>query len=100
MVDAAIREALAHGEPAVPATDDHGRDGRPTRHGVSVSADSRLAHSADRGEGGDVRLPATFRSLRIRNYRLWFSGQVVSVAGTWTQTVALAVLVLELSDDN
>ncbi len=47
-----------------------------------------------------MRLPATFRSLRIRNYRLWFTGQVVSVAGTWTQTVALAVLVLELSDDN
>jgi len=47
-----------------------------------------------------VPAPATFRSLRIRNYRLWFIGQVISVAGTWTQTVAQAVLVLDLSHDN
>jgi MFS family permease len=44
--------------------------------------------------------PKTLRSLRIRNYRLWFVGQVISVAGTWTQTVAQAVLVLRLSNDN
>lgn len=47
-----------------------------------------------------TRLPATLRSLRIRNYRLWFTGQVISVAGTWTQTVAQAILVLHLSHDN
>src|SRR4051794_26319613 len=44
--------------------------------------------------------PATFRSLTIRNYRLWFVGQVISVAGTWTQTVAQAVLILDLSHNN
>jgi MFS family permease len=41
----------------------------------------------------------TFRSLsRHRNYRIFFSGQLVSLAGTWMQNVALAWLVLELSD--
>jgi MFS family permease len=40
----------------------------------------------------------TFRSLRRHhNYRLFFAGQVVSLAGTWMQNVALAWLVLSLS---
>ena len=40
----------------------------------------------------------TFSSLRRhRNYRLFFSGQVISVSGSWMQNVALAWLVLELS---
>ncbi len=40
----------------------------------------------------------TFRSLRRhRNYRVFFVGQLVSLAGTWMQNVALAWLVLELS---
>ena len=40
----------------------------------------------------------TFASLkRHRNYRLFFTGQVISVSGTWMQNVALAWLVNELS---
>ena len=40
----------------------------------------------------------TFRSIRRhRNYRLWFTGQLISVAGTWMQNIALAWLVIELS---
>jgi len=40
----------------------------------------------------------TFRSLRRHhNYRLFFAGQVVSLAGSWMQNVALAWLVLSLS---
>jgi MFS family permease len=39
----------------------------------------------------------TFASLRHRNYRLFFSGQIVSVTGTWMQNVAMAWLVLELT---
>jgi MFS family permease len=35
--------------------------------------------------------------LRTRNYRLYFSGQLVSVPGTWLQTVAQAWLVLQLT---
>jgi len=36
-------------------------------------------------------------SLRQRNYRLFFFGQIVSVAGTWMQTVAQSFLVLDLT---
>jgi MFS family permease len=36
-------------------------------------------------------------SLAVRNYRLYFSGQLVSVAGTWMQTVAQSFLVLHLT---
>jgi MFS family permease len=39
----------------------------------------------------------TFASLKYRNYRLFFFGQVVSVTGTWMQNVAMAWLVLELT---
>ncbi len=38
-----------------------------------------------------------FASLRHRNYRLFFAGQVVSVTGTWMQNIATAWLVLELT---
>jgi len=36
-------------------------------------------------------------SLRERNYRLFFFGQLVSVAGTWMQTVAQSFVVLGLT---
>ncbi len=40
----------------------------------------------------------TFASLRRhRNYRLFFTGQVISVSGTWMQNIALAWLVVELT---
>jgi len=32
---------------------------------------------------------STFRSLRIRNFRLFYVGQIVSLCGSWVQTVAL-----------
>ena len=38
-----------------------------------------------------------FRSLANRNYRLYFTGQVVSFTGTWMQSVAQAWLVLRLT---
>jgi MFS family permease len=38
-----------------------------------------------------------FRSLRTRNYRLWFFGQTVSQCGTWMQSVAQGWLVLQLT---
>ena len=41
-----------------------------------------------------------FRSLRVRNFRLYFTGQLVSSIGTWVQTVAQGWLVLRLSHDN
>ena len=40
----------------------------------------------------------TFRALRIRNYRLFWVGQLSSLTGTWAQEVAQAWLVLKLTD--
>ncbi len=42
----------------------------------------------------------TFRSLRTRNYRLFFVGQGISLCGTWMQTIALGWLVLQLSHNS
>ncbi|MFA4966514.1 MAG: MFS transporter [Thermoleophilia bacterium] len=39
----------------------------------------------------------TFRALRIHNFRLFFFSQVVSMSGTWMQSVAQSWLVLELT---
>lgn len=39
----------------------------------------------------------TFTSLRIYNYRLFFIGQMISLSGTWMQTIAQSWLVLELT---
>ncbi len=40
----------------------------------------------------------TFSSLRVRNFRLYFTAQLISVSGTWMQSVAQAWLVLHLTD--
>jgi MFS family permease len=38
-----------------------------------------------------------FRALRYRNYRLFFSGQIISLSGTWMQSVAQSWLVYRLT---
>ncbi len=40
-----------------------------------------------------------WRALRHRNYRLFFSGQLMSLIGTWMQSVAQDWLVLQLTGD-
>jgi MFS family permease len=42
-------------------------------------------------------LDRTFQSLRTRNYRLYFFGQIISLTGTWMQSVGQAWLVLKLT---
>ncbi|MDQ1402295.1 MAG: hypothetical protein QOG03_611 [Actinomycetota bacterium] len=42
----------------------------------------------------------TFRSLSIRNYRLFFFGQLVSLTGTWMQSLAQVELVLKLTHND
>jgi MFS family permease len=41
----------------------------------------------------------TFRSLRHRNYRLYFYGQIVSFTGSWMQSAALLWLVYDATAD-
>jgi MFS family permease len=50
-----------------------------------------LSTAPDAGRG------STFAALRVRNYRLFASGQIVSQVGTWMQRIAQDWLVLELS---
>jgi len=46
----------------------------------------------------ESRLPAGLRAFRHRDFRLFWIGQLVSLIGTWMQSVAQAWLVLELTD--
>jgi len=45
----------------------------------------------------NLRLSQTFSSLQHPNFRLWFSGQIVSLIGTWMQSTAQGYLVYELT---
>jgi MFS family permease len=40
----------------------------------------------------------TFRSLRVRNFRLFFGGQLISQVGNWLTMIAQTLLVLKLTD--
>ena len=39
-----------------------------------------------------------FRSLSVRNFRLFFGGQLVSAIGNWLTTIAATLFVLHLTD--
>jgi MFS family permease len=41
----------------------------------------------------------TFRSLHVRNFRLFFTGQLISQVGNWLTLVAQALLVLKLTNN-
>jgi MFS family permease len=43
------------------------------------------------------KYPAAIRSLRHRNFRLFFGGQLISLIGTWMQSLAQAWLVYRLT---
>src|SRR5437867_7039842 len=45
-----------------------------------------------------MRWPAGLRALAHRDYRLFWAGQLVSLVGTWMQTVGQSWLVLELTN--
>src|SRR5437868_11800786 len=46
---------------------------------------------------GELMLRQTFSALRHPNFRLFFSGQLVSLIGTWMQNTALGWLVYEMT---
>jgi len=50
---------------------------------VPVAAEKKVKH--------------VFRSLAKRNYRLYFSGQLISLIGTWMQQLALSWLTYRLT---
>ena len=58
---------------------------------MKTESDTNRAHRP-------TRLGVIFRSLRYRNYRLFFVGQSISLIGTWMQRIALPWLVYRLTD--
>ena len=53
---------------------------------------------ADAGVEFSTGRVGTFESLRVRNFRLFFGGQLISQIGNWLTLIAQALLVLKLTD--
>jgi MFS family permease len=72
---------------------------RRRRVAETVPRDHERAPAARRSghAGPDARARRVFAALAVRNFRLYFAGQAVSLAGTWMQTVAQSWLVLQLT---
>ena len=83
----------------------------PTWRGACASMPGRRRRDAGAG-GGDPRADAggvaaagavsaalrrSFNSLEVPNYRRYFTGQLISLSGTWMQTVAAIWLILSLT---
>jgi len=66
--------------------------GRPAEDEATPSVGEAQGADARRANGHPV-----FRALAHRNYRLFFSGQLVSLIGTWMQNVAQSWLVYRLT---
>ncbi len=60
-------------------------------------ADSAPAPAAHNSLSAPKPRSSMFSSLKIRNYRLFFTGQVVSNIGTWMQRIAQDWLVLSIT---
>lgn len=56
-----------------------------------------LTSAGDAPAPNRFRLPAALRSLGHKNYRLFYSGQLISLTGTWMQMVAQSWLVYRLT---
>lgn len=60
------------------------------------SAESNIAENISQ-KNFTSRFSHTFRALRHRNYQLFVGGQLVSLSGTWMQSVAQAWLIYKLT---
>ena len=63
------------------------------------------AHLAPAPDGEPLAEPnnstqSVFASLRFRNFRLFFAGQLISQIGSWLTMIAQTLLVLKLSNDS
>ena len=74
--------------------------GAPANKSVLSQADPPQSRSPQPGQRSARPRPSigqAFSSLKHRNYRLWFWGQMASLVGTWMQTTALGFLVYQLT---
>jgi MFS family permease len=56
------------------------------------------AGEGKRNREGSSRWKQTLRAFQSRNYRLYFTGQGISLIGTWMQRIAMSWLVYRLTD--
>jgi len=63
---------------------------------VTQAPDS-LIEKSDTSSSSPSRWAVTLRALRHRNFQLFFGGQIISLTGTWMQSVAQAWLVYSLT---
>ena len=97
-VDGVTESTTADLTTAAPTTADHtdppgARDIAGTLGGRPTAAADPVSDQVDQ-----VDRPSTFAALHVRNYRLFFSGQVVSNTGTWMQRIAQDWLVLQITN--
>jgi MFS family permease len=64
----------------------------------SQPSDALHDASASRAEGPIDFFPHALRALNHRNFQLFFVGQLISLIGTWMQSVAQSWLVYKLTD--
>jgi MFS family permease len=69
-----------------------------TNEAQNTETNSATAEATDVKAAPLPRWATTLRALRHRNFQLFFSGQLVSLIGTWMQTVAQAWLVYRLTN--
>jgi MFS family permease len=69
-------------------------DKSKSSHGQTISHSGRRLPVTRRAPGA---LQTTLRALRHRNFQLFFSGQLISLIGTWMQSVAQSWLVYRLT---
>jgi len=68
-----------------------------TDSGIPAAPREGLPSSPPPSGTGNGGLPAALRALKHRNFQLFFGGQLISVTGTWMQTVAQSWLVYRLT---
>ena len=61
------------------------------------SSNSTIGNTPVSAEGKESRWSVGMRALKHRNFQLFFSGQLISLTGTWMQTVAQSWLVYRLT---
>jgi MFS family permease len=74
-------------------SEQYGGPDHETLHSVLEEEKQEFARPASR----DSRLALAVRALRHRNFQLFFAGQLISLIGTWMQTVAQSWLVYRLT---
>src|SRR5262245_52624613 len=73
------------------------------RQKATASRETLDANAVEAGAGAPAGIasergfPLLFRALRYRNYRLFISGQLISLIGTWMQMVAQSWLIYRLT---